>query len=322
MISIVRRNACHSKLFVSRSLSVKKDSFVFDNVSTSEGSVSKSSFRVPEGSKVALLGSNVQAKDDILKLLTGDVKASAGNVVLPPSQHVVGFSPHISKDLHIYSVKAFLEKSLNPTDLKNSSSIIHKVLEDVKLGARLERRIVSTLNFSQHARLQFAAALLQSPDVLLLDQPTVTSAGSLSPEDARDLSDFLRNFPRTCVVNSTDEDFLNSFIDIVLHVGTDGSVEKLNGTYSDAKKVIELRARAALSASIEEKFRANPVQKEENTYASFAAAEAELEKLNQIGFSNEKRSDEASIVLMMVVMIFHPALVYGLFQGGMLDAIL
>ena len=132
------------------------------------------------------------------------------------------------------------------------------MLENVKLGPRLERRTINTLNASQHARLQLAVALLQTPDVLLLDQPTETKAGNLSYDDIQDLTDFVSNFPKTCVVNSTDEDFLNSFTDTVLHIDANGNVEKLAGSYSSAKQVIANRARAELSEVMEEKYRAKP----------------------------------------------------------------
>jgi ABC transport system ATP-binding/permease protein len=131
-------------------------------------------------------------------------------------------------------------------------------LENVKLGARLERRTINTLSSSQHARLQFAVSLLQVPDVLLLDQPTVTSSGPLSHDDVQDLTDFVMRFPKTCVVNSIDEDFLNSFTDTVLSVDSTGNVEKLTSSYAAAKDVIENRARSAVSEAMEEKFRAKP----------------------------------------------------------------
>lgn len=58
------------------------------------------------------------------------------------------------------------------------------------------------------------------------------------------------------------------------------------------------------------------------TYAKFAAAEAELDALNEIGFANTKTSDEEYVRLMMMLMIFHPPLVYVLYHAGVFDAIL
>lgn len=307
-----------SRSFAQRALST--DAFLFKGVATSH--VAEASFRVPEGSKVALMGTNEAAKSDIMKLLNGELKASSGVVSLSSTHNVVRFQPTIPKESHIFSVKSFLEQSMNPEDLKNSSSVVSKVLESVKLGARLERRTINTLNAAQHARLQLAVALLQTPDVLLLDQPTVTSAGPLAHDDVQDLTDFVSNFPKTCVVSSTDEDFLNQFTDTVLHIDSNGGVEKLSGSYAAAKTVIENRARAATSAAMEEKFRSKPAEDSNFTYAKFATAEAELDALNEIGFANTKTSDEEYIRLMLMLMIFHPPLVYGLYTAGVFDAIL
>jgi macrolide transport system ATP-binding/permease protein len=133
-----------------------------------------------------------------------------------------------------------------------------QLLENVKLGARTDRRAINTLSASQHARLQLAVALLQAPDVLLLDQPTQTASGSLSYDDVQDLTEFVANFPKTCVVNSSDEDFVNSFTDTVLNVDANGEVEKIVGSYASAKRVIESRARAAVSEAMEDKYRSRP----------------------------------------------------------------
>jgi hypothetical protein len=64
------------------------------------------------------------------------------------------------------------------------------------------------------------------------------------------------------------------------------------------------------------------VQDSNFTYAKFAAAEAELDALNEIGFANTKTSDEEYVRLMMMLMIFHPPLVYALYHAGVFDAIL
>jgi ATPase subunit of ABC transporter with duplicated ATPase domains len=318
MFSVLRKGmVVPSKSFARRAMS---DAFVFKGVATSD--IAEASFRVAEGSKVSLMGSNETAKSDIIKLLNGELSASSGIVTLPATQNIVRFQPTIPKESHIYTVKSFLEQSMNPEDLKNSSAVVAKILENVKLGARLERRTINTLSSSQHARLQFAVSLLQVPDVLLLDQPTVTSSGPLSHDDVQDLTDFVMRFPKTCVVNSIDEDFLNSFTDTVLSVDSTGNVEKLTSSYAAAKDVIENRARSAVSEAMEEKFRAKPAQDDNFTYAKFAAAEAELDALNEIGFANTKTSDEEYVRLMMILMVLHPPLVYALYHAGVFDAIL
>jgi hypothetical protein len=147
MFSVLRKGmVVPSKSFARRAMS---DAFVFKGVATSD--IAEASFRVAEGSKVSLMGSNetgkyvfslpihpislvntlffLPAKSDIIKLLNGELSASSGIVTLPATQNIVRFQPTIPKESHIYTVKSFLEQSMNPEDLKNSSAVVAKVCQ-------------------------------------------------------------------------------------------------------------------------------------------------------------------------------------------------
>jgi ATPase subunit of ABC transporter with duplicated ATPase domains len=89
-----------------------------------------------------------------------------------------------------------------------------------------------------------AVALVQAPDVLLLDNPTKTKNGAFSDADVKKIIEFILKFPKTCVVNSSDPDFLNSFSDNVLHVNDDGRVEMMVGSFTSAQNTIAERATA------------------------------------------------------------------------------
>ena len=67
------------------------------------------------------------AKSDILKLLSGEISPTSGVVSLAKNKRVVLFKPTIPKESHIYTVKSFLEQSMSPDDLKNSSAVVAKV---------------------------------------------------------------------------------------------------------------------------------------------------------------------------------------------------
>ncbi len=68
-------------------------------------------------------------------------------------------------------------------------------------------KIIKTFSGGQQARLLLAAALIQDPDLLLLDEPT----NNLDKAGIAHLTEFLINYPKTCIVISHDEDFLNAF---------------------------------------------------------------------------------------------------------------
>ena len=103
---------------------------------------------------------------------------------------------------------------------------------------------MADLTASEKARLQLAVALVQAPDVLLLDNPTKTKNGLFSDNDIKKLIEFILKFPKTCVVNSSDPDFLNSFADNVVHVSDEGHVEMFVGSFTSAQNTLAERSTA------------------------------------------------------------------------------
>lgn len=145
MLSVLRKGVvAPSQSFARRAMS---DAFVFKGVATTN--IAEASFRISEGSKIALMGSNdkgecvfyffslsywlaifllmLPAKNDIMKLLNGEAAPSSGVVSLLADKKVVRFQPTIPKEFHIHSVKSFLEKNMSPADLKNSTAMVARV---------------------------------------------------------------------------------------------------------------------------------------------------------------------------------------------------
>lgn len=88
-------------------------------------------------------------------------------------------------------------------------------MENVKLGDVRPARSLGGLTPSQQARVQLAAILLRSPDVILFNDPTNADNG-LSNEDVEDLKEFISAYKNTCIISSEDEDFLSQVSSAVL----------------------------------------------------------------------------------------------------------
>jgi ATPase subunit of ABC transporter with duplicated ATPase domains len=94
------------------------------------------------------------------------------------------------------------------------------------------------LSGGQQARVLLGAALIQDPDILLLDEPT----NNLDRLGLAHLTEFLMNYPKTCIVISHDANFLNSFTHGVLYLDIfTRKVEQYAGDYF--KVVEEIKAR-------------------------------------------------------------------------------
>jgi ATPase subunit of ABC transporter with duplicated ATPase domains len=119
---------------------------------------------------------------------------------------------------------------------------LFQALDDARIRLKTRAGLVAELSASEKARLQLAVALVHSPDVLLLDNPTKMKNGVFSDDDIKKIIEFILKFPRTCVVNSSDHDFLNSFSDNVLSVGEDGRVQMFVGSFTSAQNAIAEKA--------------------------------------------------------------------------------
>ncbi|MBB2922399.1 ABC transporter ATP-binding protein [Cellulomonas cellasea] len=147
---------------------------------------------VPAGQVVGLLGPSGSGKSTFLRAVVG-VQEVAGGVVevlglpagSPALRHRVGYvtqSPSVYTDLTVTENLRYFGAVVGapPGD-------VARVLDDVDL-TRHARRRTGGLSGGELARVSLAAALLGSPDLLVLDEPTV----GLDPVLRRDLWDLFR----------------------------------------------------------------------------------------------------------------------------------
>jgi len=151
------------------------------------------SFRIAPGERACLLGPNGAGKTTLIRLLTGALSPSHGQVRLfglsvesdafLQARRRVGIVPQLPGMYRDFMVNDYLHLV---RDLYGRGDIA-EVVEVFGLGP-YTRRPMAELSGGTQRRLSLAAALLGSPDVLLLDEPTV----GLDPVSMRDVHAFLR----------------------------------------------------------------------------------------------------------------------------------
>jgi ABC-2 type transport system ATP-binding protein len=139
------------------------------------------SLTVEDGRMQALLGPNGAGKTTLMRIITGQLKVKSGEVAIygkqMPDQGAlisIGYAPQpISlyptltaiENLHFFGTMAGLAKD----EIIERSG---KVLEETGLST-YARKYVNTYSGGMLRRLNLAVALLHSPKLLLLDEPTV-----------------------------------------------------------------------------------------------------------------------------------------------------
>jgi ABC-2 type transport system ATP-binding protein len=140
---------------------------------------------VPGGQVTGILGPSGSGKTTLLRSVVGVQRVEAGTVTVlghaagtAALRSRVGYmtqAPSVYGDLTVRENLRFFARILGAGDVDG-------VIERVSLQAE-RTRVVNRLSGGQRARVSLAAALIGSPDLLVLDEPTV----GLDPVLRRDL---------------------------------------------------------------------------------------------------------------------------------------
>ena len=188
----------------------------FNNVSFEYGHdrpiLEEASFSLRRGTKMTLMGQNGAGKSTIFNLITGSLKADEGSIFVDERLKIAYAKQVIPREQLDLTVREFFEKCFDEK-IYNIDPKIDTVLDVVNLKAPHDK-IIRAFSGGQQARLLLASALIQNPDLLILDEPT----NNLDKAGIAHLTSFLMTYQKTCIVISHDADFLNSFTDGVLYL--------------------------------------------------------------------------------------------------------
>jgi len=164
------------------------------------------SFTAQSGEIVALLGQNGAGKSTLLKILVGYLLPDDGEVLILGKKYEdareqilshIGYVPENSLLYPEMSVFDFLKLSADLKQLQQDDFI--ERLQD--LAEKLDIKDVltqknSTLSKGYRKRVEIAAALLNKPDILILDEPTE----GLDPNQKETVRSFLKEYSKTNMV--------------------------------------------------------------------------------------------------------------------------
>jgi ATP-binding cassette subfamily F protein 3 len=209
----------------------------FDKVSFEYGDkkpiLDEVDFTVRKGAKITIMGQNGAGKSTIFDLVMNHKHPNLGEIHIGKRLSIATARQVIPRDELELTVKEYFEKRF-PEKVYDIDPKIDKVFEAVAFAAPHDR-LIKSFSGGQQARLLLASALIQDPDILLLDEPT----NNLDKTGIAHLTEFLKEYKKTCLVISHDADFLNSFTHGVLYLDVfTRKVEQYVGDYFDVMKEI------------------------------------------------------------------------------------
>jgi len=150
-------------------------------------------FKIHKGSIIGLLGPNGCGKSTTIGMMLGLIKPTSGKVIIN-NQNIENHRTDLLQKMNFLSPYIELPKKLTIEEnlkvygrmygVKNLKSKIIELMEKLKL-TEFKKRKTGELSSGQKNRVSLAKALINDPEILLLDEPTA----SLDP----DVGDYVRS---------------------------------------------------------------------------------------------------------------------------------
>ena len=212
------------------------------------------------GNFYGLIGANGSGKSTFLKVLSGEIEQTSGEVHIQKGQRLAVLKQnHYEFDEHtvidtvimghkkLYSIMkekdelyakpdfndedgikvSHLESEFAELDGWQSESMAASLLNDLGINNDLHYSLMSDLAGSEKVRVLLAQALFGNPDILLLDEPT----NHLDISTIKWLEEFLIEFPNTVIVVSHDRNFLDNVCTHIADIDF-GKIQLYPGNYS------------------------------------------------------------------------------------------
>ena len=205
---------------------------------------SHAGIEIKRGEKVALIGRNGEGKTTLMRVLMGELEPMEGEARL---------GHNVNIGYYAQNQEEVLDPSLTVFDTLEGIAVgdIRTKLRDI-LGAFLFKgedidKKVSVLSGGERARLGMARLMLESHNVLALDEPT--NHMDIRSKDV--LKQALLSFDGTLIVVSHDRDFLDGLVD-KLYEFRDGKVKEHLGSVADFLRKRKLESLQELERHLKE----------------------------------------------------------------------
>ncbi|UBF28621.1 ATP-binding cassette domain-containing protein [Kovacikia minuta CCNUW1] len=200
-------------------------------------------WEVKPGDRIGLVGVNGAGKSTQLKIISGEIEPTTGEVIRPASLHIAYLTQEFEVDPtrtvreefwrafkeanEVHEALTQVHRDMETADPTTLEKLLHQMdrlqrqfegMDGYGLDARIEKilpemgfepedgdRLVSAFSGGWQMRMSLGKILLQKPDLLLLDEPT----NHLDLETIEWLETYLKGLTTPMVIVSHDREFLD-----------------------------------------------------------------------------------------------------------------
>lgn len=164
------------------------------------------SFSIKEGEIVGLLGPNGAGKSTTMNMLTGFIEQTEGDIIIDgydmlkkpkKAKKEIGYMPEgvpLYTDLTVREFVQYMAE-IKQVDKKTRKEKINQIIEKTGLK-EVEKKLIKNLSRGYKQRVSMAGALVGTPKILILDEPTV----GLDPKQITEIRNLIKELGKTHTV--------------------------------------------------------------------------------------------------------------------------
>lgn len=192
--------------------------------------------------RLGIIGPNGCGKTTLMKLITGRIQPDEGEIVIGDTIQIGYFAQEAEDMNENQRVIDYIKDIADYVPTKDGRITASQMLERFLFDGNLQYTPIGKLSGGEKRRLYLCKVLMESPNVLILDEPT----NDLDIPTLTILEDYLDSFNGIIIAVSHDRYFLDNLVDRIFAFEGEGVLRQYEGGYTD---YLEARSRHTVESS-------------------------------------------------------------------------
>ena len=184
---------------------------------------------VLKNQRLGIIGPNGCGKSTLMKIITGVLEPDAGEVEIGDTIQIGYFAQEAEEMNTNQRAIDYIKDIADYVLTKDGRITASQMLERFLFDGNLQYTPISKLSGGEKRRLYLCKVLMESPNVLILDEPT----NDLDIPTLTILEDYLDSFNGIIITVSHDRYFLDNLVDRIFAFEGEGVLKQYEGGYTD-----------------------------------------------------------------------------------------
>lgn len=218
---------------------------------------------VLKNQRLGIIGPNGCGKSTLMKIITGVIQPDEGEVEIGDTIKIGYFAQEVTDMDGKQRVIDYIKDVAEYVPTKEGRITASQMLERFLFDGAMQYTPIEKLSGGEKRRLYLCKVLMESPNVLILDEPT----NDLDIPTLTILEDYLDSFSGIIITVSHDRYFLDNVVERIFAFEGNGKLKQYEGAYTDyleARQRMGMGETGSNSGSGSEKAINTPEEKKSN----------------------------------------------------------